>query len=230
MRSFFKVVSLICLFYTGAVFSQSIPFPHIITTGYGEVSVAPDSATFSAEIEKTMMNADQAKESVDDVVGKFLSRLYKMGIKKKDISSSNLYLAPQYYYPKDGKAQLMGYKARRKITVNVNDLSQLNDYIDTAIDSGLNRVQNIQLKIKDDQKYIEQARLNAIEDAGQKARSLAKGFKRSLGAVWQVTYNNRSTSPVMMKTLSAKGESVRDSYQDSHIVIRDSVDVIYKLN
>lgn len=230
MRLLFKVVSLICVCYTGSVFSEELSFPHIVTTGYGEISVVPDSAIFSAEIEKTTMNADQAKDSVDEIVENFLNRLYKIGVNKEDISSSNLYLAPQYYYPKDSQAQLMGYKARRTITVNVNNLSQLNNHIDTAIDAGINRIQNIQLKVKDDQKYIEQARLNAIMDANQKAQSLAKGFKRSLGSVWQIAYRNRSSSPMLMKALSTQNQAENSSYQDATIEIKDSVDVIYKLN
>ncbi|MDC0611136.1 oxidative stress defense protein [Vibrio sp.] len=230
MRLVSGSISVLCIFFASLAYSQSLPFAHIATTGYGEVSVVPDSATFSVQVEKTMMNADQAKESVDDVVSNFLAQLYKMGVEKDDINSSNLYLAPQYYYPKDSQAQLVGYKARRKITIDVKNLDKLNDYIDTAIDSGINRVENIQLTVKDNEKYLEQARLLAIEDANQKALSLAKGFKRSLGAVWQVSYRNNQSSPVLIRTLSSESKIVNDSYQDSNIVVKDSVDVVYKLN
>lgn len=224
----FYACALLCVI--GNLQAEEIAFAHIATTGYGEVTVTPDCASFSVQVEQATMNADQAKPGVDMVVSKFIERLQKMGVSTQNITSSNLFLAPQYYYPKDGHPQLVGYRASRRVNVEVDDLSLLNQYLDIAIAEGINRVDDIQLKVKDQHRYLLEARAAAIADANQKAQSLALGFKRSLGAIWEIGYHTNSTGSSVMKTVSMHQKMANESYQDSSIVISDSVDVVYRLN
>ncbi|MDW2328539.1 SIMPL domain-containing protein, partial [Vibrio sp. 1401] len=82
-------------------------FAHVTTTGYGEVVATPDMATFSVKVVDTTMTAEQAKQSVDKTVEDFLQYLSDAGLSKDNITSSNLYLEPQYHYPNSGKAELV---------------------------------------------------------------------------------------------------------------------------
>lgn len=212
-----------------ALAESDVNFAHIVTSGFGELSVTPDSASFVAQVERTTMNAEQAKQSVDDVVSEFLASLQEEGVTKDAISSSNLYLAPQYFYPKDEKPELVGYKATRRLSVQVVNLEKLNDLLDAAIKHGVDRIDNIQLTVSDKNRYVQQARELAIRDAKEKAQSLAKGFDRELGDVWKIEYRNSSVQPVVAKVMSLEKQARSNSYQDANITIRDSVDVIYKL-
>ena len=169
-----------CLFGAVSVQAQDPNFPHLVTTGYGEVVAKPDMAQFSVKVTETTMNAEQAKAAVDKVVTAFTAQLKATGVNAQHISSSNLYLAPQYHYPKSGQPELVGYRASRSVTVEVDDVANLNQYLDVALANGINQVDNVQLKVRDEAKYQQQARMAAIEDAKLKARSIAKGFKRNL--------------------------------------------------
>ena len=209
--------------------ANSPSFPHISTTGYGEVIATPDMATFSVRVVESTMTAEQAKITVDKVVTRFLNNLHKAGVDEASVHSSNLYLAPQYHYPKDGKPELVGYRASRNLTVEVKDLSNLNEYMDMAIAQGINQIDNIQLQVRDQAKYQEQARLEAIKDARVKAKSLATGFERELGDVWRVDYNAQSSQPVLMRSMAMDARTESNSYEDSAITIRDRVNVIYQL-
>ncbi|AMF95375.1 oxidative stress defense protein [Vibrio fluvialis] len=216
----------------GAVTAQAQEpnFPHLVTSGYGEVVAKPDMAQFSVKVTETTMNAEQAKAAVDKVVAAFTTQLKSSGVSAQQISSSNLYLAPQYHYPKSGQPELVGYRASRSVTVEVDDVANLNQYLDIALANGINQVDNVQLKVRDEAKYQQQARMAAIEDAKLKARSIAKGFKRNLGGVWRVDYNTMNPQPVMMRAMSMNEKmDASDTYQDATLVIRDRVDVIYKL-
>ncbi|KAB1459671.1 oxidative stress defense protein [Vibrio panuliri] len=204
-------------------------FPHLSTSGYGEVVAKPDMAEFSVQVVETTMTAEQAKQSVDKAVAAFLEQLKQKGVVAEDITSTNLYLSPQYHYPKKGQPELVGYRASRSITVTVEQLENLNSYLDIALSSGINQVDNITLKVRDEAKYQQQARMAAINDAKEKAQSLAKGFDQELGHVWQVTYNSPSARPVLMRAMSMDMKSESNGYQDSTIVIRDRVDVVYRL-
>ena len=216
-------------FASASVMAASPEFAHVTTTGYGEVTATPDMATFSVKVVDTTMTAEQAKQSVDKTVEAFLGKLNEAGLGKESIKSSNLYLAPKYHYPKSGKAELVGYRASRSIDVTVNDLANLNRYLDLAIDSGINQVDSIQLKVSNHAEYQEKARQAAIKDAKVKAASLAQGFEMNLDGVWQINYSVMPSQPVLMRSMAM--ESSRDSsgYQDSTMVIRDQVDVVYKL-
>ncbi|BBL89944.1 MULTISPECIES: oxidative stress defense protein [Vibrio] len=212
-----------------SVFANVPEFAHVTTTGYGEVVATPDMATFSVKVVDTTMTAEQAKQSVDKSVDEFLKKLSDAGLSKDNVTSSNLYLAPQYHYPKSGKAELVGYRASRSINVNVNDLANLNKYLDMALESGINQVDNIQLKVSNQAEYQQKARMAAIKDAKEKAASLAVGFEKKLGDVWQISYNQMNGQPILMRSMAMDAKQSSNSYQDSTLVIRDQVDVVYRL-
>ncbi len=209
----------------------AIDFPHLTTSGYGEVIAKPDMATFSVSVVESTMTAEQAKSKVDDVVERFIRSLKQAGVSDSDIASSNLYLTPQYHYPKDERPELVGYRASRNVTVTVKVLDKLNKFLEVALVDGINQIDNIQLKVSDEATYQEQARQAAIRDANQKAQSLAKGFNKELNDVWEIRYNNNNTQPVLLKSMKMDSSRIEsDSYQDSSITIRDRVEVVYKLD
>ncbi|AVF96137.1 oxidative stress defense protein [Vibrio diabolicus] len=214
---------------SASVLANSPEFAHVTTTGYGEVIATPDMATFSVKVVDTTMTAEQAKQSVDKTVEQFLKNLSDAGLSKDNVTSSNLYLAPQYHYPKSGKAELVGYRASRSIDVTVTDLKNLNQYLDMALEAGINQVDNIQLKVSNQAEYQQKARMAAIQDAREKAASLATGFEKKLGDVWQINYRQMHVQPVLMRSMAMDSKEGANSYQDSTMIIRDQVDVVYKL-
>lgn len=228
-----KLVTLAALFGSLCAFfvsAETLSFPHIETSGYGEVVAKPDMAEFTVQVEESTMTADGAKNKVDKAVNDFISRLTQTGVSRDDISASNIYLAPKYHYPKSGQSELVGYQANRSVTVIVHQLDKLNTYLDAAIEGGINRIDSIQLKVKDQKEYQKQARLAAIEDANNKAKALADGFDMNIEGVWKISYNNGYTRPVLMKAMSMDSrESSASGYQDTTLVIKDQVSVIYKL-
>ncbi len=228
LASVFSLVSVSAL--ADASVSDNAPgFAHVTTTGFGEVIASPDMATFSVKVVDTTMTAEQAKQSVDNTVDEYLNKLAEIGLSKENITSSNLYLAPQYHYPKSGKAELVGYRASRTVNVTVPDIAQLNRYLDLSLQAGINQVDNIQLKVSNQVEYQQKARAEAIKDAREKAASLATGFDKKLGDIWQIQYNQARVQPVLMRSMAMDSKQSANSYQDSTMVIRDQVDVIYRL-
>lgn len=230
MKWIAQLALVLCSVTSLSAYAQTPDFPHLVTTGYGEVEAQPDMAQFSVRVVETTMNAEQAKAAVDKVVAQFTDRLAESGVERKQIASSNLFVAPQYHYPQSGQPELVGYRASRNVTVEVGDIANLNQYLDIALAAGINQVDNIQLKVSDPGKYQMQARMAAIEDAKLKAQSVAKGFERNLGAVWQVEYNDANQQPVLMRSMNmSEKRAISDTYQDSVLTIRDRVQVIYRL-
>ena len=214
----------------GLGFGLGPDFDHIVVYGEGEVTATPDMAEFSAGIEQAAESAKAAKEAVDRVVSAFIQGLKAASVAPEQMQSSNLYLSPRYQYPDDAMPRLVGYQASRTVTVQVADSERLNDFLDIALDAGINQVHNIQFKVQDENKYPQQARLAAIADAQQKARALAAGFGRKLGRLWRIDYENPDSSPLMLRNERVQYSSAADAgYKKSEIVIRDRVRAIYRL-
>ena len=133
-------------FVSTAAMAADIPFPHLETTGRGEVTVKPDMAVFSVNVVETKKTAVDAKLAVDQAVTKFIERLQAAGVNKKDINSANISLSARYAYPKDQKPELAGFKASRNIEVTVHQLTKLNTYLDDALGDGMHQINNIDLK------------------------------------------------------------------------------------
>ena len=73
------------------VYAGTPDFPHLQTTGYGEVSATPDMAEFTVKVVETTMTAEQAKQTVDKVVTDFLAQLKEQGMS----DNVNVILHPQ---------------------------------------------------------------------------------------------------------------------------------------
>ncbi len=209
-------------------FSQDVPFPHLSINGYGLIKVAPDSAHFRVRVVESTMNAEQAKQAVDHSVSTVISALTKAGMIRSQISSSNLSVTPQYHYPKNGEAELVGYRATRVMTVEVADVDKLDQYLNLALSNGMNQVDNVQLKVKRESEFRQQARALAIEDAKNQAEMLAKGFGYRLGGVWEINYQQpRNLQSVVQRQSTARSSSA--AFNDPAITISDQVSVIFKL-
>ncbi|EAR55554.1 hypothetical protein SKA34_22032 [Photobacterium sp. SKA34] len=228
------LLSTSALISTGAV-AADLSFPHIETTGRGEVVVKPDMAAFSVDVVATQPTASGAKQAADQAVTKFIDRLTKAGVERKNINSANISLSAQYRYPKDKAPEFTGFKATRNVVVTVYKLENLNTYLDDALGDGINQINNITLKVKDQKKYQDEARQAAIANAKEVAASLAKGFGDKVEGVWQIDYNtNARPMPYGMRSApmmyaSDENSAVNQSYSDNNIVISDSVNVIFKL-
>jgi uncharacterized protein YggE len=211
-------------------FSADYDFPHIATVGVGEVIATPDMAEFSVQVVEQRVKAKQAKSAVDDVVIAFHSRLQKLGVTRDDIQSGNIQLSPQYSYPKNEKPKLEGYRATRTVTVIVRQLNQLNGLLDGALGEGINRINHVALKVSNEKEYQQKAQLAAIEDAKNKANRLAAGFNKQVEGVWTVRYHNSRNAPIEMRTVMLDSSKGQASYQDSQIVIKDQIDVVFRLS
>ncbi|ABZ75315.1 protein of unknown function DUF541 [Shewanella halifaxensis HAW-EB4] len=211
--------------------AADVDFPSLNTVGSSQLTVEADMAEVNVEVVIKAKTALEAKTASDKAVANFLARLEKSGIDKELVQSANINLQPQYHYEKNKPNQLIGYSASRRITVTVMDLANLNRILDSALEQGINRINNIALKSSKEAQYVEQARMAAIKDAQQKAKILAEGFGEKLDGIWQISYfEQRPIQPVMLRMNSeAKGFDAGQSYQQGQVTIQDRVEVTYRL-
>ena len=208
--------------------------PHVVTSGTASVDATPDIATLAIEVNVSAKDAASAKQQADARVAEYFAFLQKNGIEKKDINAANLRTQPEYDYLKDGKSQLKGYRAVRQVQVTLRQLDKLNELLDGALKSGLNEVRAVELGVANPDRFRDEARQKAIDNATQQAKSLAEGFHTKLGPVYSIRYHVANYQPMpvarMYKTAEAAGQSdVAQTYEQQSIHFDDQVDVVFEL-
>ncbi|MGI1998801.1 oxidative stress defense protein [Shewanella frigidimarina] len=210
--------------------AAELSFAHIETVGTSTIEAAADMAIINVQVSIEADSAKAAKDKADEAVSQFMQRLLKAGVDKKHIQSANLQLNPQYMYVQNEPRKLTGYNASRQMTITVVDLNSLNELLDSALVEGINNVNNIELKSSQEAKIIAQARQAAIDDAKQKAQSLAKGFGEQIAGVWQVRYfPQQANQPEMYRASMKMNADVAQTYQQGQVAISDRVEVVFRL-
>jgi uncharacterized protein YggE len=195
----------------------NISYPIDITTksssgefsvvGEGKVEAIPDTATVEAGIVANGVIVDEVKRKINEVNNKIIDELSKLGIDKKDIKTSNYSINPNYNY--DGGANIItGYSGNASVSIKVRDTEKLPSVIEKATEAGANQVYGSNFSIDEPEKYREQARNKAIENAKQQAEKLAQQLGIRLGRVVNVVESSPSSPPTFFDkavSLEARG-------------------------
>ena len=205
----------------------------IVTSGQGEVSVAPDMAELNMELRAVNKDGNKAKRELDQQFNQLLDELALLNIQKKAIIASSLQLTHQYDYATE-KRKFVGYRAVRKITITINKLDQLNQVLDTALTAGIDQLGRVNLKVADETSYQKQSRQQAINQSKAIAKELALAYGARLGPIIQINYRGSDIQypqPLMKRQRSEMMMADSDTgvYLHDTIKFNDRISVIFEL-
>lgn len=180
--------------------NEVYPQSTISVSGNAEVYVAPDIATFTFSTEETGTTVEQAQEKSDDKIATALASVREAGIEDKDIKTTGYNVYPKYEYSNSvclatssycppGKQTLVGYTVSQSITVKVRDTAKAGDLVTKVGAAGVSNISGIQFTVDDRDKYVAQAREEAIAEAKVKAKELAKQLGIRLGKIMYYSEN-----------------------------------------
>ncbi len=156
-------------------------------TGEGKVEVSPDTAFVDAGV--TVSDAatvEDAQKEMDEVNNNIISAMRKLGIAKADIKTSNYSIYPNYS-PREGEEDnISGYNGNVTITIKVKNVEVVSKVIEEATKAGANQVQGVRFTVDKPEKFREEARNKAIENARDQAKKLAKSLGIRLGKVTNI--------------------------------------------
>lgn len=155
--------------------AQTTPFPSrekvISVTGTATASVEPDLLIIQFGVETQEKTARQSLDSNSQMMNKVVNALKEVGITEDELSTSRLNISPiyEYFNEKDGRRgqELIGYRVSNILSVETTSLDKAADIIDSAVLSGVNRVDSVfytlspekQLAVKDS--LLQEAVVNA---------------------------------------------------------------------
>jgi uncharacterized protein YggE len=149
----------------------------IRTSAEATVTAQPDQVQVDVGVVTQGATAEAATgqnaQLQDAVIKKLRSGLGKSA----DVRTISYSVTPVYRYPKDGAPAVSGYSASNVIQVTVDNPASAGRIIDLALQAGANQVQSLRFTLKDEQTV----HLQALREAGLKARAKAEALATALG-------------------------------------------------
>lgn len=208
------------MFATVSWAQTSVRPASITAVGTAAVSVAPDLARVDVSVFTQGATAQDASTANAAQAGTIITALQSLLGGGANIKTIDYTLSPVYNNPPPGQnATVIGYSVSNTVEVTLTDLSKIGKTIDTAIQSGANRVQGITFDLQDRNPPTAQALKAAAINARAQADAIAAGLNVHTGAVLHASEGVNTSTPVVGVTASAPATPV----QTGLVVIQASV-------
>jgi uncharacterized protein len=191
-------------FVTDMASAQNFDTRSIINvSATGEVSVAPDLAYLSLAVMRESATARDALTANNAAMAEVLAAMKAFGIVERDLQTSGFSINPIYVYPRTDEQQvppkITGYQVSNSLSVRLRDISKLGEVLDQAVTLGVNSGGNVTFGKDDPSAAIKQARVEAMKDAVDKARTLTEATGAKLGKIISINESTNQPQPMMMQ-------------------------------
>jgi len=191
-RTVFSAIAIASLWLPAGAFADDLSPPEITVTGTAEVKVVPDEFVLTASVESRGKTIEEATADNDVKISKVIDFLTKSGVPEKNIRTSIFRIESILVGESQAKAiandpfqlakQLMatenllnpiGYIVKREMSVMSTKLDKFESMYRGLIERGVNNVDGIEFRTSQLRKHRDQARIEAIRAAKEKAEMLA---------------------------------------------------------
>lgn len=179
-----KILLILVMALTLPVIAQQNQERSIVNvTGEGIVKVEPDEVLIKSRIEHEGNSAAEVKRQNDEVVDKVIKYLKSQNIDEKDIQTDYVNLNKRYDY----NDKTYSYIANQAISITLHDIKDYEKIMKGLLENGLNRIDGIQFKSSEMEKYEKEARKKAVMNAQNIARQLAEPLGQEIGKAVSIT-------------------------------------------
>ncbi len=154
----------------------------VTVVGAGQVQGAADTLTVNASIEFVAPDVTGAMNQTSDRQQAVIKALVDSGIDRKDISTTQVSLQPQF--AGGDSTAIIGYRASNSIDVKIRKLDTASQALSLIVSTGgdATRINSVNYSIENDSQLVKDARARAFNDAnGQQT----VGF--SVTVIWELS-------------------------------------------
>lgn len=174
----------------------------ITISGQGEALGAPDVAVVNVGMIAEGATVVAAQSDNTEKMNKLIQSFKEMGIDSKDLQTVDYTIYPKYDY-NEGRSDIVGYRVSQSVEVTIRDLSKISLALSAAGEAGANQVSGVSFEIDDPDELKQQARLEALADAQNKAENIAAALGVDLGQV--VGFSESTATPYAGRQAFAEG-------------------------
>ena len=155
------------------------PIPQIVTSGQGEVRIAPDKATVMIGVQTRATTAAEASAQNARKQRAVIDAIKAKGVAADQISTSGFNVIPETRYDREGQTapRTMSYLVSNVVTVELRRVDLVGAVIDAALASGANQINSLSFGVAN----ADSARRAALAIAVSKARADAEVMARAAG-------------------------------------------------
>lgn len=170
----------------------------VTVVGTGQVQGVPDTLTADVGIEFTAPDVTTAMNQTNDRQQAVINALTGAGIDRKDISTTEVTLSPEYNNPApSGTAAITAYRATNAIAVKIHPTDAASRLLALIVGTGgdATRIKSVRYSIADDSQLVKDARSRAFSDAKNRAEQYAQLSGLRLGRVLSISEATGATPP-----------------------------------
>jgi uncharacterized protein YggE len=169
----------------------------VTVVGAGQVQGAPDTLTADVGIEFTEPDVGTAMNQTNQRQQAVIDALTGAGVDRKDISTTQVSLQPQYGNADGNPSAIAGYQASNAIRIKIRQLDSASRVLAAIVDTGgdATRVNSVSYSIEDDSTLVRDARARAFNDAKARAEQYAQLSGLKLGGVISISESSDSAPP-----------------------------------
>lgn len=150
--------------------STVTPVNRISVTGEGVIKMKADTALITLGAQTDGTTAEEAQSKNATLMNAVVGALKRVLSSDDKWETATLSLYPQYDYSKDGKGELVGFRAENQVLITLTDPARAGEIVDVAVKAGANTVVGIQFTLRNP----ESTKLDAIKLAMQAAKAKAE--------------------------------------------------------
>jgi uncharacterized protein YggE len=201
----------------------------VTVVGSGKVQGTPDTLTVNASIEFVAPDVTAAMNQTNDRQKAVIDALTGSGIDRKDISTSQVSLQPQY--AGGDTSAIVGYRASNSIDVKIRNLENASQTLSLIVSTGADatRINSVNFSIDDNSQLLRDARARAFNDAKERANQYAQLSGLKLGKVLSITESGAATPPPAPVPY-ARGEATAVPLEPGQQTVGFSVTVSFELS
>ena len=164
--------------------------------GRGTVLAVPDYVTVQVGVSNRASSPTAALDQNSAVARKIVDFSKRFGVDERDIQTASVNLAPAFKTVRDPNGTTRqepdGYTASNMVRVKLRDLSRLGNFMRDSLDQGATNIAGVHFRLSNPEKFSDEARTKAVEDAVRQAQGLAQAARVKLGPILDIAHPPRS--------------------------------------
>jgi uncharacterized protein len=158
----------------------------VTVVGSGQVQGVPDTLTADVGIQFTAPDVTTAMNQTNDRQQAVINALTGAGVDRKNISTTDVNLQPQY---DSSSGAITGYRAGNSIRVKIHPTDSASHVLAVIVGAGgdATRINSVSYSIADDSQLVKDARTRAFQDAKNRAEQYAQLSGLKLGKVISIS-------------------------------------------
>jgi uncharacterized protein len=218
--------------------SHSTPAPgvnprQVTVLGSGQVQGVPDTLTADVGIEFSAPDVTAAMNQTNDRQLAVINALVGAGLDRKDISTTQVTLQPQYSNPEpNGTASITGYRATNAIQVRIHPTDAASRMLALVVSTGgdATRITSVSYSIADDSQLVKDARARAFNDAKNRADQYAQLSGLRLGKVLSISEASGSSPTAGAPSAPPKAMATAVPLEPGQQTVSFSVNAVWELD